>query len=276
MAFPPDILLPSNAKYYAFVDTKLDYSPHWDINWSFTYALSAQEAGFSTFLTNFPPVTGWPGHYLGYSGNAALSSYLVTEDGEYILTESGERLLVESETGIGNNGILAIGFDSTGLFALSSQTRGGVGINSIKQNALVIRDAYDNVIFNAAISAMSSDFKILSSTGGGFFYQTLRIRYSQAGNKLTIDFKNDFDSKFRTLTSIVTRLVLPQDFGNVYVGFCYCSPISSTKSPGTFKLRNFHTQGNGYDANTEQTSFVPITASKLTNYTQLSSLSAQL
>lgn len=275
MAFPPDIMLPANAKYYAFVDTKLTYNPHWDINWSFEYALYTSEGGFCTFLTNFPPVTGWPGHYLGFSGNAALSSYLATEDGEYIITENGERILVDTETGIGNNGILAIAFDSTGLFALSSATRGGVGLGSIRSNSLVIRNAYDEVITNVQLSALSNEFVLLST--GGLYYQTLRFRYSQAGNKLSIDFKKRGSTTFKLLTSIVTPLVVPGDFPDVYTGFCYCSPISSNSiPPGIMRLKNFHTQGNSQLENTEQTTFTPITASKLTNYTQLSSLSAQL
>lgn len=275
MAFPPDILLPSSAKYYAFVDTKLTYNPHWDINWSFEYALYGSEAGFCTFLTNFPPVTGWPGHYLGFSGNAALSSYLVTEDGDYIITENGERILVDSETGIGNNGILAIGFDSTGLFALSSATRGGVGLGSIRPNSLVIRNAYDELITNVQLSALNTEFILLSS--GGLYYQTLRFRYSQAGNKLSIDFKKRGETTFRILTSIITPLVIPADFPDVYTGFCFCSPISASVGAGAnMRLKNFHTQGNSQLENVEQTTFTPITASKLTSYTQLSSLSAQL
>lgn len=272
MPSPTDILLPANAKYYAFSDVKLDYNPNWDINWSFEYALSATEAGFCTFLTTFQPTTGFPGHYLGFSGSAMLSSYLVTESGEFILTEGGERMTIESETGIENNGILAIAFDSTGLFALSTVTRGGVGLGSIRRNSLVIRNHSDDLIVNTQLSSMRSDFVLMS---GGFAYQTLRFRYSQAGNKLSIDFKRSDQTEFTLLTSIVTRLVTPVGMGNVFTGFSYCSPISSaTMSPGTFRIKNFHTQGNSYEANTEQTSFNPIPASSPSNFNQLTSLSS--
>lgn len=275
MAFPSDIFLPSNAKYYAFVDDKLQYNPHWDINWSLEYALSGTEAGICTFLTNFAPVTGWPGHYLGYSGNAQLSSYLVTESGEYILTENGERILIDSETGIGNNGILAIGFDSTGLFALSSESRGGVGLGSVLPNSLVIRNSVDDVVVNVQLSALNTDFVLMSS--GGFNYQTLRFRYSQAGNKLSIDFKRPTDSVFQLLTSIVQPFVTPSDVSDIRVGLCYCSPISASgTSPGTMRIRNFHTQGNIHDENYESSTFIPITATKLTTYTTLSSLTANM
>jgi hypothetical protein len=271
MPYPSDILLPSNAKYYAFVDEKLEYNPHWDINWSFQYAMQGTQGGFCTFLTHFTPTTGWAGHYLGYSGNAVLSSYLTTESGDYIFTENGERMLVESETGIGTNGILAIGFDSTGLFALSSATRGGVGLGSIRQNTLVIRDAYDNVIVNAELSALNPNFTLLSSNGD--IYQTLRFRYSQAGNKLSIDFKRTEDTKYNLLTSITTRLVIPEYYPNVNVGFSYCSPISSASiTPSTLKIRNFHTQGNSYLENYEYTTFTPITAVRSTSYSTLSSV----
>lgn len=262
MAFPSDILLPSNAKYYAFVDPKLAYNVHYDITWSFQYALSASQAGFCTFLTNFAPVTGWPGHYLGFSGNAALSSYLTAEDGQYLLAEDGQRFLLDSETGISNNGILAIGFDSTGLFALSSATRGGVGLGSIRPNSLVIRDAYDDVVVNVQLSSLNAGFTLLSS--GGFKYQTLRFRYAQAGNKLSIDFKRETDTVYQLLTSITTSFVIPQDFDRVNVGFAYCSPVSSaTIAPGTFRLKNFHTQGNTNDLTIEQTTFVPLASTTI-------------
>lgn len=273
MSYPSDISLPTNAKYFAFVDHKLSYNPHWDITWSFTYALSAKEAGISTFLTNFLPTTGFPGQYLGYSGNANLSSYITDENGNYILTENGEKLLVEGETGIGPNGILAIGLDSTGLFALSSSTRGGVGISNIRPYSLIIRNSDDNVVVNTQLSALNSEFLLLSS--GGFNYQTLRFRYSKAGEKLSIDFKRSSDTKFKLLTSINYSFVYPDNFSDIRVGFCFCSPISSSSiSAGTLKLKNFHTQGNVNDVSHEFTLFTPITAAKLTNYTTLSSLTS--
>jgi hypothetical protein len=275
MSFPSDIFLPSNAKYYAFVDDKLHYNPHWDINWSFEYSLTGEEVGFCTFLTNFSPITGWPGHYLGYSGNAPISSYITTESGEYILTENGERILIESETGIGTNGILAIAFDSSGLFALSSSSRGGVGLNDIRKNSLIIRDGYDNLLVNVQLSSISSTLSTVSSQNSE--YNLLRFRYSQAGNKLNIDFKRPIDSKFQLLTSIVQTLVIPENVSNIRVGLCYCSPISSNSiTPGTMRIRNFHVQGNTNEENYENTLFVPITASKLTTYTTLSSLTANM
>jgi hypothetical protein len=160
---------------------------------------------------------------------------------------------------------MAIGFDTTGLFALSSSSRGGVGLGSIRPNSLIIRDAYDDVIVNVQLSALSTEFRLLSN--GGYNYQTLRFRYSQAGNKLSIDFKRPQDLYFKSLTSIVTPLVVPEDFPEVYTGFCFCSPISSAAAaPATMRLRNFHTQGNIYDATCEQASFTPITSDQLSGW----------
>lgn len=273
MTYPSDIFLGSSAKFYAFVDSKIAYNPHWDINWSFEYALSGTQHGFATFLTNFLPITGFPGHYLGYSGNAHLSSYLTTETDEYILTESGEPLLVESETGIGTNGLLAIAFDTTGLFALSSTSRPGVGLGSIRENSLIIRDQIDNVVVNVQLSAISTQFRM--SSAGGFDYQTLRFRYSQAGNKLSIDYKNTQTVSYQLLTAFYIPLVIPENYPDVYVGFSFCSPISSNSIvPSNMKLRNFHIQGNSQLENTEQTQFIPITASKLTTYTLLTGISS--
>ncbi len=262
MSYPSDIFLGANAKYYAFIDSKIAYNPHWDINWSFTYALSGTQHGFATFLTNYIPVTGFPGHYLGYSGSAPLSSYLITESGEYILTQSGEPLLIEPETGTGPNGILAIAFDSTGLFALSTVSRPGVPRSQVRPNSLVIRDQNDNVVVNVQLSALATDFILASS--GGFIYQTLRFRYSQAGNKLSIDYKLAESTMFKLLTSVNISLVFPDNYPDVYAGFSFCSPISSnTIVPSTMKLKNFHIQGNTQEENTEQTSFVPLTAASI-------------
>ena len=60
MAFPTDIMLPSNARYYTFVSHKKRFNSTYDITWSFEYKLPAiyinnynnYQLAFSTFLTN--------------------------------------------------------------------------------------------------------------------------------------------------------------------------------------------------------------------------------
>lgn len=271
MAFPPDILLPPNAKYFGFVDPKYAYNAHWDINWSFTYSLVGTEHLICTFLTTSPQLSAsFPGQYGGYMG-ANYASFLLTESGDYVVTEDNERILLEGSSLSSGEfpGILAIAFDSTGLFALSSNNNPGVGLSQIHKNALVIRDNRNEVIFNAPLSALSNEFYLASSIKAP---KTLRFRYAN-GNKISIDYKigtNDFI----LLTAVESRFEL-EYYDNVYAGWSYTSPVSSASiQPSTLYLKNFHTQGNLNPPSTEETSFSPLTSNKINQYTTLSGVSA--
>jgi hypothetical protein len=44
------ISLSSNAKYFGIIDPKKAYNLNWDVVWSFTYALTGTQHGFSSFL----------------------------------------------------------------------------------------------------------------------------------------------------------------------------------------------------------------------------------
>lgn len=264
MAFPSDILLPVNAKYFGFIDPKLQYNSNYDINWSFEYAITGTEHGFCTFLTTSPSLTAsYPGHYLGYIGD---QSYLLNQSGEYLLTENGEKILL-SLSGIDTSGVLGIAFDSTGLFALSTINTPGVGKSSIKKNSLIIRDNDNKVVFNEQLSAIDPSFSLAYSTKTP---QILRFRFAN-GNKISIDYKTD--SIFKNLTSVPIKFNVDA-YPHLYVGYSYTSPVSSIQSPSTLYLKNFHTQGNISDPTTESTIFVPITAKRYNSYTTLSGVSA--
>jgi hypothetical protein len=268
MPYPPDIILPGNAKYFGFIDPKLEYDSNWDINWSFQYSIvGTQQHAFCTFLTTLSSaISALPGQYLGYLGNA---EYLLDENGEYILTEDGERILLETSSDQEATGILAIAFDSTGLFALSSSTNPGVGLSQIKENALIIRDNEYNVIFNECLSSLNTNFIFASSVKHP---QTLRFRFSN-GNKISIDFKTE-TTEYINLTSVSVDYNL-EAFDKVYVGFSYVSPVSSaTATPSTLYLKNFHTQGNTSDPTIENTVFSPLTSTRTSQYTTLSGVSA--
>ena len=69
MAFPSDIKLPSDARYFTFVETSKKFNSNYDITWSFEYSLPATnipdpanyELGFSTFITNLSaPLSSLP------------------------------------------------------------------------------------------------------------------------------------------------------------------------------------------------------------------------
>jgi hypothetical protein len=149
--FPSEILLPNDAKYVAFTDSH-PFNMNREIIWSFTYSLTGTENAFSTFLTTVSSITGYPGHYVGSS------------------TE--------------NDNILSIGFDTTGLFALSSLNNSGVPLSSIIPNSLIIKNR-DNVITNLSLSSLNTSFVITSTYP---VEQVMRFRFTNA-NKITIDFK---------------------------------------------------------------------------------------
>jgi len=209
MSFPPDVRLPSNAKYVSFIDDKKQFNPNYDIIWSFQYAITGTEAGFCTFLTSkTPDLTAIPGHYLGYSGNM-------------------------------QTGGLCIAFDTTGLFALSSSSRKGVGLGSIKRNSIIIRDNNDNITFYDTLSNLTSAFSITSPSKS---YKTLRFKYTNT-NKIGIDFKLDENSPYTELISVDIESN-PDLLTYLVPGFSFCSPISSLINPGSLYLKNFHTQGS--------------------------------
>jgi hypothetical protein len=244
MSFPSDVTLPANAKYIAFVDEKKSYNPNYDIIWSFQYAITGsntRECAFATFLTiSTPSVSAIPGHYLGYGGNVPLSAFLLDENGDYILSENNERIILEGNSE--NDGLvgLCIAFDTTGLFALSSLYRPGVGLNSIKRNSLIIRDINDNITLYEELSNIDPAFTILSSSKA---YKTLRFKYTNT-DKLTIDYKIDGSNTFVELTSVNIN-TNPDSISFLRPGFSYSSPVSSTSSLRTtpLYLKNFHVQG---------------------------------
>lgn len=248
MSFPSDVTLPANAKYIAFVDEKKSYNPNYDIIWSFQYAISGQTSGlyrkecaFATFLTvSTLQISAIPGHYLGYSGNVPLSAFLLDENGDYILSEDNERIILEGNSE--NDGLigLCIAFDTTGLFALSSSSRPGVGLSNIKRNSLIIRDINDNITLYEELSNIDPAFTILSSNK---VYKTLRFKYTNT-DKLTIDYKIDGSNTFVELTSVNINSN-SDSISHFRPGFSYCSPVSSPTSIriANLYLKNFHVQG---------------------------------
>jgi hypothetical protein len=240
MPYPSDVLLPINSKYYGFVDTKTPYNPHWDITWSFSYALTGtNQHAFCTFLTTTSSLTSAiPGQYLGYLGN---SKYLLDEYGNIILNETGDRILFNDSSNLSSydtTGILAIAFDSTGLFALSSTDNSGVGINQLKKNSLIIRDSNNTVIYNEALSSLDSTFFLSSSTKE---YKTLRFRFSNGGKRLYLDKREN--SQYTNLLNLPISYDM-DNYDNLYPGFTFCSPISTNiQGSSTIFLKNFHTQG---------------------------------
>lgn len=270
MSYPNEILLPTDAKHFGFVKNNYDYNPEYDITWSFTYTLSGQEHGLGTFLTNQTIISGIPGHYMGYLGTLPLSAYMTSEDGIYILSEDGKRIYSEDEDGVDYNGSLIAVFDSSGYFGLSSYNRDGVSLADVKKNVLCIRNGMNSLVLYKELSTMDDSFKLAENDGSS--YKTLRFRYANAGNKLSIDWRNDDTSKFTLLTSLEVNLYT-KNYDDINIGFTYCSPMSSnTVITSVLKLENFHVQGVSKVINNEHTKFVPLTSVEYNTYSTVSAL----
>ena len=156
MAFPSDVLLPANARYYNFVETKKNFNSNYDITWSFSYYFPASsiqthnnyQFGFTTFLTSLSsPISALPGQYLGdqdpeYVLSAAA---LLTETPEVLKTEGDSTILLENA--ILSGSLVKVAFDSTGFYALTGRDdRPGVGLETdCFREALVVRDFDHNV-----------------------------------------------------------------------------------------------------------------------------------
>jgi len=265
--FPASIFLPLDAKFFGLIDPKKIYNSNYDITWSFQYEIGGEdkEHGFCTFLTTTPNLTSAiPGHYMGFLGDA---EYLLDENGNFTIGEDGNRILLESSplTAIDHSGVLSIAFDTTGLFALSSDTFPGVGLSDIRNNSLIIRDNNNKVVFNESLSSIDSSFEMSSN-------KILRFRYSNT-NKITIDYRFSNDSEYRTLLSTPLEFY-PDAYTDLYVGVTFCSPVSSFNSPSTFNIKNLHSQGNSQSPDYDHNDFIPIHKPKNLTYTSMGSVTA--
>jgi hypothetical protein len=236
MSFPSDVLLPVNAKYFGIIEPDYAFNPHWDLTWSFSYALTGTEHGICTFLCDNSTVTSPPGHYIGYGGLSASKF------------------------------VLGVALDSTGLFALSTNYSSGVPRSQIKRDSLIIRDQTNNVIFNQSLSTLDSTFNIATSAKE---YKTIRIRYSNVGRKIYIDYKIG-DTKYINLTSISHISLDTSTYENLYVGLSYSSPISSSSiTPSKIWVKNFHIQGNIENPTYNTLAYTPISSNVVNSFSSI-------
>lgn len=266
MSFPSDVNLPPNAKYYGFIDTKISHNTHWDMTWSFSFALTGSNHAFCTFLTPHSTAGVIPGQYLGYLASGEVI-YLTDELGNTLTDELSNLLVMDN----GEPGMLSIAFDTTGLFALSSSLSaynfGGIPLSQVKPNSLIVRDYNNTVIYNEQLSSLDTSFFLTSAVKN---YQTLRFRISNAGRKLHID-KQLSDYTYNNLLTLAISSFDADTYDNVYAGFTFCSPVSGTTQPiSTLYLKNFHVQSNSSPPTYENIDYTSIYTSTLTTFTTVS------
>ena len=284
--FPTDIILPDSARFYTFIETKKKFNSNYDITWSFQYKLpqanipngGSYQLGFTTFLTSLAaPVSCLPGQYLGdQDPEYILSAHaLLTETPEALKTENDSTILLQH--GILSGTLVKIAFDSTGLYALTGRDdRPGYHDTQLHRQSLVVRDFEHNVKVNAPLSSISTSFSTLSTDT----YRTLRFRYINLGRTLNIDIRESDTTTYTLLTSINLglRLNSVSNLDNIYCGFSFCTPISTTDttlSADNFFLRNFQVEGyEGSEILTETvvTSGLEVNPNKI--YTTVSNITA--
>tara|TARA_R100000008_G_scaffold83813_1_gene69741 strand:- start:39 stop:899 length:861 start_codon:yes stop_codon:yes gene_type:complete len=268
MAFPTDIKLPNNAKYFTFVSKKKRFNSNYDITWSFEYKLPSiyinnhnnYQLAFSTFLTNLSaPLSSLPGQYVGDQDPEYILSAraLLTEVPEVLKTESDSTILLEG--GILSGMIVKVAFDTTGLYALTGRDdRPGIKWGEQNRNSLIVRDYEHNIRANSPLSSISSSFSTLSTDT----FRTMRFRYVNLGQKIHIDFRESDTTTYTLLTTInlEPRLTFLSNLENVYCGFSFTSPVStssSTLSAEHFFLRNFNIEGYEGDEVLTETVITP-------------------
>jgi len=286
MGFPVDIKLPSNARYYKFIETSKRFNSNYDITWSFEYKLPNSnipdsdnyQLGFSTFITNLSaPLSSLPGQFLGDQDSAiSLSGVsLLTETPASLLTEGGNTILVQGGSLSGE--IVKIAFDSTGMYALSGRDeRPGVGPHLINRESLVVRDVLHNVRANSPLSTISNVFSSIPTDT----FRTLRFRYVNLGQKIHIDFRDSNTTQFTLLTTIniEPRLEAFDNLNNMYCGFSLSTPVSTLDtglSAKDFFLRNFNVEGFvGDEILTETVITPPLSVNPNTPYTTVTNITA--
>lgn len=288
MGFPEDIKLPASARYYTFVETSKKFNSNYDIIWSFEYCLPADsipdpanyELGFSTFITNLSaPLSSLPGQYIGdQDPSVSLSAVaLLTEGASPVVlrTEGGDTLVYENGTLSGE--IVKIAFDSTGRYALSARDdRPGVTEAGINRESLVVRDYQLNVRANAPLSTLSTVFSTLSTDT----FRTLRFRYVNLGQKIHIDFRESDTTEYTLLTTvnIEPRLLGLNNLNNIFCGFSFTTPVSTTNtglSAKNFFIRNFNVEGyEGDEVLTETVMTPPLSVNPNIQYTTVTNITA--
>lgn len=232
--YPPDVSLPPNAKYLIFSDNSKEYNAHWDIVWSISYALTGNEHALCTYLTDSNPISSVPGHYLGYTNQFGAP-----------------------------NGFLAIAFDTTGYFAVSSEYMGGIRPDEAIPNSLIIRNG-DNLLYNSAISSIDTSFNITETDKT---YKILRFRVLNGLKKLYIDYK--IDNVYENLLQISLSGYNPDDYDGIFPVFSYTSPVSSSiSSNSVIWMKNSNIYGETSPPSSEDCLFTPLsTGSMLINNT---------
>ena len=226
-------------------------TPFYDIVWSFDYYLEnitpETEFGFLFFLQNasVTAIGGTPGPGLGYTQGIDLSRYdRPDEISTFFTPGSVFTYNTNSNSGL-EGGLLGVGFDSTGCYALSV-TYGGEFIRDGRSdseripNSVAIRGSsplysYDQYSVNYALT----NFNIVDGVK-----KTVRARLGNLGRTVYIDYRYKPDQDFIPLLTHDIDLGVGL-YNYVRPGITITKNISSSNinSAPTIVLENFHFEG---------------------------------
>ena len=216
-----------------------EFSPYYDIVWSFDYYVSNiiddPQLGFCLFLQdsyNLPLssyVGGNPGIDLGYSGLSAKNT------GTY-----------SSFLSAGLSGaLIGVGFDTTGCFAVSATdssktVRDGINDNSRIPNSISIRGKWPYFSYNeynVNIPLSNSNFTILDDRK-----KTIRARLGNVGKTLYIDYRYSVNEDFiNILTQDVNFTITPSS--RFRPGITFAKPVSGNSAVPTVFFSNLTVEG---------------------------------
>lgn len=227
------------------------FTPFYDIVWSFDYYLEnitpETEFGFLFFLQNdsIVPAGGTPGPGLGYTQGLDLSRYDRPDDiSTYFVPGSVFTYNTNRNSGLAG-GLLGVGFDSTGCYALSVTygdqfLRDGKSDSDRIPNSVALRGgsplySYDQYSVNYALT----NFNIVDGVK-----KTVRARLGNLGRTIYVDYRYRPDQDFIPL--LVQDINLGVSLYNyVRPGITITKNISSSSisSAPIVIVENFHFEG---------------------------------
>ena len=225
----------------------------YDIVWSFDYYLEnitpETEFGFLFFLQDAlvnPMVGGTLGPGLGYTQGLDLHQYNRPDRVSTYYTPSGvdNTYNTVADSGL-NGGLLGVGFDSTGCYALSVSygdqfIRDGKSDSERIPNSVAVRGGAPDFSYNKySVNYTLTNFNIIDSVK-----KTVRARLGNLGRTIYIDYRYKSDEDFiPLLTQDVDLGVSLYNF--IKPGITITKNISSSNinSAPTIVIENFHFEG---------------------------------
>lgn len=259
-------------KEVGFVDTTLLNNVQHDVVWSydFSFVNSSAEWAMGSYLL-VGPATLYEATY-GTEltiGTTADSIILTDPEGVILTDEDGITPLTDEDddsvTYIPPH--LSIVFDSTGLNALSSANRSGVGMSSIKPESVIVRNLSDDIVYYESLSSIDPDFEI---DAGVDKFRSFRFVLTDRGKTLHID--SSIDNNYDRLVSIDIGSRV-DDYTTCHTGFAYTSPVNGGSTTGLM-MKNMHTYGDPTSYEIVTNDFVPLTSDMNVDYTFVPNVTA--